>query len=114
MKILDILSEDLSTQIARDSELIARAQRKRWEQEQAAKQAQPADTAPVPSAQPTPQSKPAPTPEQIASHPKYKEVYQRILKQVQAQSTLPNPKIDAERAKKFTDQRISKMIQSGQ
>jgi hypothetical protein len=112
MRMSDILSEDLSTQIARDSELIAQAQRKRWEQEQAAKMQAAAPQAVAVGA--TTPARPAPTPDQIAKHPKYQAVYQQILKQVQAQSTLPNPKVDAERAKKFTDQRISRMIQNGQ
>ena len=106
----DILSEDLPSQIANDSKLIAQAQRKRWEQEQAAKM-----QAAAPQAVGiTPPARTAPTPDQIAKHPKYQAVYQQILKQVQAQSTLPNPRVDAERAKKFTDQRIARMIQNGQ
>ena len=106
----DLLSEDVQAQIARDTALLAQAQRRRWEQEQAAKMQAAAPQA-VGTTTPV---RPAPTPDQIAKHPKYQAVYQQILKQVQAQSTLPNPKVDAERAKKFTDQRIARMIQNGQ
>jgi len=111
MKISELLGEQQLTpqqQIAKDAELIGQHQRQQWAKQQSttAAPAQPAATTAPP--------KPAPTAAQIASHPQYKTVYQRILKQVQAQSTSLNPTADAESAKKFTDQRISRMIQNGQ
>jgi hypothetical protein len=108
MRISELLEEQKLTpaqQIAKDAELIAQHQRQQWLKQQ--------QTTP-PTAAPAAPTAPEPTLDQIAKHPQYNAVYQKILKQIQAQSTFPNPKIDAERAKKFTDQRIARMIQSGQ
>lgn len=109
MLISELLSEQKlspADQIRKDAELMGQHFRQQWQKQQSQQ--------PAPTASPAAPPKPAPTAAQIASHPQYKTVYQRILKQVQAQSTLPNPKVDAERAKTFTDQRISRMIQQGQ
>lgn len=114
MKILELLGEQQLTpqqQIARDSELIAQHQRQQWLKQQQGQPQQPVAQSPAPVATPKAAS---PTPDQIAKHPQYNSVYQKVLKQVQSQSTVPNPKADADRAKKFTDQRISRMIQAGQ
>lgn len=114
MKISELLSEQQLTpqqqQIANATALIAQHQRQQWLKQQQSTTAAPVEPAATTIATP----KPSPTPDQIAKHPQYNAVYQRVLKQVQAQSTLPNPKADAERAKKFTDQRIARMIQQGQ
>jgi hypothetical protein len=112
MKISELLSEQQLTiqqQIARDTELMTRHMLKQRQQQQS--QQAPQQSAPAPVA--TPKAA-APTPDQIAKHPQYNAVYQKTLKQVQAQGTSLNPKADADSAKKFTDQRIARMIQAGQ
>lgn len=111
MRILEILSEnDLATQIAKDSELMATAMRQRWEAEQRAKQQPAAPQAPAATQAPATPAVTV-TPEMIAKHPQYKAYYDKYLAIELPKSTFPAQA--AEQAKKYTDSKIGSLIRQG-
>ena len=106
MKINEILREtDTAAQMDASTRLITQHMRQRWEAEQRAKQ-----TAPVaaPVAAPAIQV----TPDMIAKHPQYKAWYDKYYNAEFAKDR--NPASASSQAKKYADNKITRLIQQGQ